>query len=100
MSSPITTTLVAAIGVNENSIEVASAEGITNPGEATAYNQTATYIQIDEEWMQVNIEYELGSVYVPVIRGTDGSAVLPHAAGASVLITHETPNSPWAIPND
>ena len=99
MSSPITTTLAASIGINDDEVTVADPTGITNPGQNQAYNETATYILIDEEWMQVNILYQLGSVYVPVIRGTEGTAVVPHALGATVTITHQTPPSPFALTN-
>lgn len=93
MTDPITTTLAAAVGINDNEVVVASATGITNPGQNTAYNESATYLKIDGEWMEVNILYQLGSVYVPVIRGTEGTAVVPHAIGATVTITHKTPDA-------
>jgi hypothetical protein len=87
-----TTTLAAAVKVSDNQIIVADPTGITNPGAEQAYNESATYIKIDLEWMEVSISYQAGSIYVPVIRGTEGTAVVPHAAGATVLIQHRTPN--------
>ena len=91
------TTLAEPVGVTENFIVVVSAEGITNPGSLTAGKATPSYITVDAglatvEYMEVDNDYIVGSVRVPVIRGTQkaslqASFVQPHAAGAPVQIT-------------
>jgi hypothetical protein len=97
--SGYTTNLLQPVKISDDQVVVACPQGIANPGWTTAYNAKATYLQIDQEWMEVNILYQHGSVYVPVIRGTEGTAVVPHALGATVTITHQTPPSPFALTN-
>lgn len=92
MGETYTTTLAISCGENDTQIVVVNPEGINNPGSLTAHNATPTYIQIDQEYMEVTNDYVVGSTIVPVIRGTqkaslDASDAAPHAAGATVTIT-------------
>ena len=90
-----TTTLTHACGKNDGLIQVASADGINNPGSVSSGNSTATIIQIDNEYMEVDSNYKFGSLIVPVVRGTNdgpqgyGTDPAPHAVGATVTITAE-----------
>lgn len=68
-----TTTLGAAVAVNDNSIVVASATSVA----------AGRLLRVDGEWMQVTQSYVSGTT-VPVLRGRDGSAVLAHVSGANV----------------
>jgi hypothetical protein len=90
-SQTFTTTLTAPVGIDDTAIQVASAEGINNPGSLTAKNGTPSFIQIDQEYMQVTNDYVVGSLIVPVIRGTDmgsenASDAQCHLIGATVTI--------------
>lgn len=68
-----TTTLSAAVTVNDNSIVVASATSFL----------ANRLIRIDGEWMQVGQSYVSGTT-IPVLRGRDGSVTAAHASGANV----------------
>lgn len=89
-----TTTLAEPVGINDTAITVASGAGFTNPGSESALNGTPTFVQIDQEWMQVDASYQSGSDIIPVIRGIawgpfDSTNAEPHAAGATVTVTTE-----------
>lgn len=70
-----TTTLAAAVAVNDNTIVVASATSIA----------AGRLMLVDTEWMEVTKSYVSG-VTIPVLRGQQGSAVVVH--GSSANVTH------------
>lgn len=70
----VRTTLTAAVAGQESQITVAAATGIS----------AGTTIQVDAEFMQVLSSYVSGLI-LPVLRGRNGSATLPHANGAAVV---------------
>lgn len=69
-----TTTLSSAVGVNDNSIVVASATSVA----------AGRLLIIDGEWMQVCQNYSSGTT-VPVLRGRDGSVTAAHVSSANVV---------------
>jgi hypothetical protein len=72
-----TTTLGAAVAVNDTSITVASATSVA----------AGRLIRVDDEFMQVAQSYVSGTS-VPVLRGRDGTVTATHASSANV--THGT----------
>lgn len=66
------TTVSAAVGVNDNSITVASATGVA----------ADNYVRVDQELMRVTKAYVSGSLTVPVLRGQDGTVTATHPASA------------------
>jgi hypothetical protein len=68
------TAITAALPVDANTISVVSAAGIA----------AGDNLQIDAEFLQVQTSYVSGTV-IPVLRGRNGSATLPHAIGAPVV---------------
>jgi hypothetical protein len=68
-----TTTLSAAVAVNDNSITVASATSVA----------AGRLIRIDDEFLQVAQNYVSGTS-VPVLRGRDGTVTAAHASSANV----------------
>lgn len=79
-----TTTLSAAVAVNDNSIKVASATGFV----------AGMLLRVDGEMMKVQQSYASGTT-IPVIRGIDGSAVLAHPTSANVTVGNA---SDFALP--
>jgi hypothetical protein len=69
-----TTTLSSAVGVNDNSIVVASATSFA----------AGRLVRVDDEWMKVASNYSSGTT-IPVLRGQQGSAVLAHVSSANVV---------------
>lgn len=69
-----TTTLSAAVAINDNVITVAAATSLA----------AGRLIRVDDEWMEVSKGYVIASLTVPVLRGQQGSAVLAHTTGANV----------------
>jgi len=88
-----TTTLLNAVGLQDNYIVVANPTGIVNADSGGAHNAIQSIIQIDQEYMAVDARYRFGSNIVTVVRGlawqapSIGSDVVVHAAGATVMIT-------------
>lgn len=77
-----TTTLAAAVGINDASVTVTSATGF-----AAGY-----MLRVDQEVMKVAQNYSTGTT-IPVLRGVNGSASAAHASGAnitSLLASDET----------
>ena len=82
------TTLVYAIGRDDQQITLASLSGVVNPGSLSAFNAVNTAILIDNEYMAVNNNYKPGSKIIPVVRGTNGTFAWPHAAGAAATVIY------------
>ena len=90
----ISTTLAAACSFNDEEVQVASATGITDPG---VNNTTPCYLLVDgDEYMSVQEGYVEGQLTVPVVRGFNGTLGVPHAQGASVVISAEINSGPFA----
>jgi hypothetical protein len=79
------TTLASPLGVNDNSMVVASVASLT-PGRLA---------EIDQETVQVIATYNGTSTTVPILRGREGSASAAHKQGANV--THGTAGD-FAVP--
>lgn len=69
-----TTTISAAVGIQDTSITVASATSMA----------AGRLIRIDDEFMQVVSSYSSGTA-VPVIRGSQGSRQVAHVSGANAV---------------
>lgn len=68
MALPATTTLSAAVGVNDTTVLLASITDIT----------AGTFLKIDQEMMKVLATVSAATVPVPVLRGQEGSAQVAH----------------------
>jgi hypothetical protein len=76
-----TTTLSAAVGTNDQFINVASATGITAPNNQTGTG--ITYLKIDQEYMLV---VAVSGTAIQVLRGQSGSGNAAHLINDAVLI--------------
>lgn len=76
------TTLAAAIGASDTTINVASATGITGPNFTAGTGITVLFI--DQEFLVV-IGTPVGT-FVPVLRGQFGTASAAHVTGSQVQI--------------
>lgn len=75
----VTSTLSAAVAVNDTEVLVASAASIS----------AGRFLIVNDEWMRVTRGYVAASTTVPVIRGQQGSAQRPHPVTSNV--THGDP---------
>jgi hypothetical protein len=71
-----TTTASAAIGASDTSIVVAAATGFA----------AGSYVQVDNEFMQVAGGYNGTATTVPVLRGVNGTAALAHPVTCNVTV--------------
>lgn len=74
MSSLVRTTLNAAVGANDNSINVVSATGALD----------GNFINIDSEWFQQR--GDAVGLFLNVVGGLEGSARVAHNAGTQVIM--------------
>lgn len=73
MATPVTTTLSAAVGVNDVSIVVASATSFV----------AGAFVRVDQELMKIGSSYVSGTT-IPVQRGQDGTVTAAHKVTANV----------------
>lgn len=76
-----TTTLSAAVGVNDQFINVASATGITAPNNQTGSG--ITWLNIDQEYLLV---IGVSGTVIQVLRGQSGTGSLAHLSGSIIQI--------------